>query len=81
MKITIISLIIMIKCNRDGPNAEELKEWIRGYTENFFAPAFPPEEPDTTLITDFKKVCRDKLILYCHALFALVNIKFSEVSS
>jgi len=35
---------------RDGPNAEELMEWIRGYTENFFAPAFPPEEPDTTLV-------------------------------
>ena len=27
-------------------------EWIRGYTENFFAPAFPPEEPDTTLVFD-----------------------------
>jgi len=35
---------------RDGPNAEELQEWIEGYTENFFAPAFPPEEPDTTLV-------------------------------
>jgi len=35
---------------REGPNAEELKEWIRGYTENFFAAAFPPEEPDTTLV-------------------------------
>jgi len=35
---------------RDGPNAEQLKEWIRGYTENFFSPAFPPDEPDTTLV-------------------------------
>ena len=41
------------KYDRDGPNAEELQEWIRGYTENFFAPAFPPEEPDTTLVFDF----------------------------
>ena len=40
------------KYDRDGPNAEELQEWIRGYTENFFAPAFPPEEPDTTLVFD-----------------------------
>jgi len=35
---------------RDGPNAEELEEWIRGYTDNFFSPAFPPDVPDTTLM-------------------------------
>ena len=36
---------------RDGPNAEELEEWIRGYTDNFFSPAFPPDVPDTTLVS------------------------------